>query len=103
MSGVPLRCVVDTNVATTANGANRAVSVDCMANSAAALGVLMKSGHVFFDDAGAVLEEYRRNLSARGQPGAGDAFFKWLLTNEWNVDRVTRVAKCGPVLGHGEA
>jgi len=41
---------------------------------------------------GRIIAEYRRNLSARGQPGPGDAFFKWLLTHEWAGEKVTRVA-----------
>jgi len=36
--------------------------------------------------------EYRANLSAKGQPGPGDAFLRWLLTHEWAGQRVTRVA-----------
>ncbi len=51
----------------------------------------MKSGHAFLDDGGLIVAEYRGNLSAKGQPGPGDAFLKWLLTNEWGGIRVTRV------------
>jgi len=46
---------------------------------------------VFVDSSGLILDEYRRNLNAKGQPGPGDAFLKWLLTHEWIEDRVTRV------------
>lgn len=91
MSEIPLRCVVDTNVATTANGANDSASATCMAFSARALHAVMKSGHVFLDDGGKIVEEYRRNLSASGEPGPGDIFFKWILTHEWGTKRVTRV------------
>jgi hypothetical protein len=52
----------------------------------------MASGHVFIDDGGRLIAEYRANLRAGGQPGPGDAFFKWLLTHEWGEERVTRVA-----------
>lgn len=55
----------------------------------------MKTAVVYIDDGNgdsAIVEEYRRNLSAKGQPGPGDAFLKWLLTNEWNPTRVQRVA-----------
>jgi len=51
----------------------------------------MESGHVFIDTDGRIVKEYRRRLSAKGQPGPGDAFLKWLLTNEWGEARVTRV------------
>jgi hypothetical protein len=52
----------------------------------------MKGGHVFIDDDGRIVAEYRANLNARGQPGPGDFFLKWLLTHEWSGERVTRVA-----------
>ena len=85
------RVVVDTNVATTANGANPAVPADCVAASARALADVMRGGHVFVDDAGSIVAEYRSHLSARGQPGPGDAFLRWILTHEWGGRHVTRV------------
>jgi hypothetical protein len=88
---VPSRCVVDTNVTTTANGANQGAPASCVAASAKALKAVMDSGHVFIDDGGRIVAEYRSNLSAKGQPGPGDVFFKWLLTHEWGGERVTRV------------
>ncbi|HVJ93781.1 MAG TPA: hypothetical protein VM580_28475 [Labilithrix sp.] len=88
----PRRCVVDTNVTTTANGANRGASAACVAASARALYAVMAKGHVFIDDGGRIVAEYRKNLNAKGQPGPGDAFFKWLLTHEWSSEKVTRVA-----------
>jgi hypothetical protein len=88
---VPERCVVDTNVATTANGANAGASPDCVLASAKALQAVVASGHVFIDDGGRIVSEYRANLRAKGQPGPGDAFLKWLLTHEWGGQRVTRV------------
>jgi hypothetical protein len=94
----PTRCVVDTNVATTANQANQAASMSCVAASARALQSVMISGHVFIDDGGRIVAEYRARLSARGQPGPGDAFLKWLLTHEWGGQRVTRV----PLTARGE-
>jgi len=38
-----------------------------------------------------ILGEYRRNLSPSGQPGSGDAFFKWLWNNQGNHDHCRRV------------
>ncbi len=90
-----MRCVVDTNVATTANGANPGAPPTCVAASAKALQAVMTKGHVFVDHGGGsskIVGEYRRNLCARGQPGPGDAFLRWLLTHEWSDQRVTRVA-----------
>lgn len=91
MTAPPLRCVVDTNVATTANGKNEGAPLDCVVTSARALQQVMAEGHVFVDDGGRIVAEHRANLSARGQPGPGDAFLKWLLTHEWGGKKVTRV------------
>lgn len=88
---LPTECVVDTNVAVTANAANPGVSPACVAASGQALLAVMRTGHVYIDDKGLIVDEYRRNLRAHGQPGPGDAFLKWLLTNEWSDHRVTRV------------
>lgn len=90
MKPTPTRCVVDTNVATTANS-HEPESARCAATSARALARVMKKGHLFIDDGGRIVQEYRGNLSARGQPGPGDAFLKWVLTHEWSGERVTRV------------
>ena len=87
----PTRCVVDTNVAVTANGGNPATSVDCAASSAKALREVMATGHVFIDDGGRMMTEYRANLKLNGQRGPGHVFFVWLLTHEWGGIRVTRV------------
>lgn len=83
--------VVDTNVAATANGANDDAPADCVAASALALHQVMSGGHLYLDDAGEIVAEYRANLRASGEPGPGDLFLKWVLTNEWNERRVTRV------------
>lgn len=101
MSASPVRCVVDTNVATTANGSNPAVPVSCVAASAKALQSVMHRGHVFIDDGGRIVREYRTNLNAKGEPGPGDLFLKWLLTHEWGAQRVTRVS-ITPRPGDGE-
>ena len=92
MTALPLRCVIDTNVAVTANGSNDGAPASCTAASARALQQVMARGHVFVDDGGHIVAEYRKNLRTRGQPGPGDVFFRWLLTHEWGGARVTRVA-----------
>lgn len=89
---MPVRCVIDTNVLVTANGDNEPASVRCVAACGAALQQVQQTGHVFVDAAGAIVAEYRSNLAPFGQPRAGNVFLKWLLTNEHNPARVTRVA-----------
>lgn len=88
----PNRCVVDTNVAVTANGVQTSTSRACVDASARALQAIMTDGHLFVDHRGSIVQEYRVNLNAKGQPGPGDAFLKWVLTHEWSGQRVTRVA-----------
>ncbi|MCK6490847.1 MAG: hypothetical protein L6R48_21555 [Planctomycetes bacterium] len=91
MTKKQLRCVVDTNVATTANDANPGAPLTCVAESARALQRVMASGHVFVDDGGLIVAEYRGNLNPKGQPGPGDIYLKWILTHEWGEEKVTRV------------
>jgi len=87
----PKRCVVDTNVAVTANGDQAGISPACVNASAEALQQIMSGGHLFVDEAGLIVGEYCQNLSRKGQPGPGDAFLKWVLTHEWGGKWVTRV------------
>jgi len=91
---IPDHVVVDTNVATTANGQNIGAPLDCVVACGRALQHTMSRGHIYIDHgdgSSAIVHEYRQNLSASGQPGPGDAFLKWLLTHEWGGQRVTRV------------
>jgi hypothetical protein len=83
--------VIDTNVPVTANGKNEAATPTCVIASARSLQAVMRDGHVFIDADGLITREYRANLHASGQPGPGDVFLKWLLTNEWSEQRVSRV------------
>jgi hypothetical protein len=88
MTVIGLPCVVDTNVTIIANGQG---APECVLSCARALLDVVASGHVVLDDQGRIYQEYKRYLSPKGQPGAGDAFFKWLLTNQGNPARCTRV------------
>lgn len=88
---IPARAVVDTNVVVVSDGRSPEVPEACAADCAAALGTIVTRGHLFVDDAGAIVDEYRRNVSLDGEPGVGRAFLKWVFTNEWNPSRVTRV------------
>lgn len=100
----PERCVVDTNVAVTADGRNDTATAACMAASARVLNEVMTKGHLFIDADREIIDEYQRNLAVGGEPKAGATFLKWLLTNEWDVDRVTRVriTKDGSETGYAE-
>lgn len=53
----------------------------------------MKEGLLVLDEGGQIFNEYRQqHLSFSGQPGPGDVFFKWLVDNRYNADRVSLVS-----------
>lgn len=88
----PTRCVVDTNVPVVANRKHADASDACVAACARALYDVTRSGHLFIDALDLIKTEYARHLNWKGEPGPGDAFMRWLYTNEWGGDVVTRVA-----------
>lgn len=73
--------VVDTNVPITANGDASHAPLTCQLACIARLRAIRTSGEIVIDDASLILDEYRRYLSPSGQPGVGDAFFRYL----WQV------------------
>lgn len=86
-----MKYVVDTNVPVAANGRSEQVSADCMARCARWL-VEIQGKHVLvLDDGWHILTEYQENLRSAGQPGPGDAFFRWVLTNRENRLRCRKV------------
>lgn len=84
--------VVDTNVAVVANGKTPQASDDCVLACIRELTETRSSRIVLLDDHELILEEYRRYLSPSGQPGPGDAFFKWLWNNQANTRHCRKVA-----------
>ena len=53
--------------------------------------VIRKRGLVI--DAGdEIFDEYRQQLSIKGQPGVGDRFMKWVHDNRWSLPESDRVA-----------
>lgn len=89
---VPPRCVVDTNVVATADGANDGVSVGCRTASAKALHQIMRHGHIFLDASDLIVAEYLKAVGLRsGQPEPGSAFVRWVIEHQWSAARVTRV------------
>jgi len=82
-----VRAVVDTNVAVVANGKSPQASSACVVRCATRLNEVVKHGKLIIDDKWLILREYKQNLRQSGQPGVGDAFLKWVLTNYKNSDR----------------
>jgi len=82
-----VRVVVDTNVAVVANGKSAQASPECVQTCVKRLRELTQTGRLVLDNRWLILKEYRANLRSDGQPGVGDAFLKWVLTNYSNPDR----------------
>lgn len=78
--------VLDTNVPLVANGGSPQAPLDCTEACVEALLRIREEKRLLLDEGGLILDEYRRNLSPSGQPGAGDAFFKWVWDNQANLE-----------------
>jgi hypothetical protein len=81
--------VVDTNVGIVAN--DRPVDGDHPTESVLKcvlfLGNLMKIGRIAMDGDREIIREYPHKMRSTGEPGIGDAFLKWVLTNQANPSR----------------
>jgi hypothetical protein len=84
--------VVDTNVAVVANRHAPQAAPACVLACVDVLESISRTGKIVLDDQSRILDEYMRHLSPSGQPGLGDAFFKWVWQNQANVTRCERVA-----------
>jgi len=82
---VPL--VVDTNVCVVSNR-REGDPIEWASKCANQLHLITKSGILVIDSQDVIFSEYKRYLSFRGEPGAGDRFFKWLVDNRYREDRV---------------
>lgn len=87
-----MKLVVDTNVAVVANGEHEKASRQCIAGCAQQLTELTSRGTLVIDDQWRIIGEYQRHLRSSGQPGVGDAFLKWVLTNRTNPLRIDCVS-----------
>jgi hypothetical protein len=77
--------VVDTNVPIVANRRSPQARPACVLACIDALDDLRLHHKIVLDNLGRILDEYRNHLSAKGQPGVGDAFFKWVWQNQGNT------------------
>lgn len=83
--------VMDTNVAVVANGRTPQAGDRCVGTCIETLLTIRERYRVLLDGPGLILNEYRLNLSPSGQPGPGDAFFKWLWDNQVNPEHCRQV------------
>ena len=91
MSTSKTEVVIDTNVAVVANGEADQAGPRCRLNCIAKLSEIRDECRVLLDNSNLIFEEYRNILSFSGQPGLGDAFFKWLFDNQANPEHCRRV------------
>ncbi len=99
---LPKKCIVDTNVPKTANLAIQPdpasdVPKACVLACIKAVEHVIKKRGLVVDAGDEIFNEYRQQLSMKGQPGIGDAFMKWVNDHRHNpeyCDRVT-ITKTG--------
>jgi hypothetical protein len=83
--------IVDTNVLIVANNKAPQASPECVLSCAQYLNNPRKSDILVIDSDWLIIGEYRRKNSDSGQPGVGDAFLKWVLTNRTNPKHCEQV------------
>ncbi len=66
-------------------------SQDCVISCVRQLEGIKATGRIVLDDGYLILSEYRARLRSEGEPGEGDAFLKWVLTNQANPQRCDQV------------
>jgi hypothetical protein len=94
---LPKKCLVDTNVPKTANLATQPdpgsdVSDACVLACVEAVEHVIKKRGLIIDAGDEIFDEYRQQLSMKGQPGVGDRFMKWVHDNRWSLQDDQRVA-----------
>ena len=93
MNAARTEVVLDTNVAVVSNGdETEQAELDCVENCVAVLSQSMLHSRFLLDESNLILEEYRDRLSPSGQPGIGDAFFKFIWENQANERHCRKVA-----------
>ncbi len=93
---LPKKCLVDTNVPKTANLAtqpdpNSDVSDACVLACIEAIEHVINKRGLIIDAGDEIFDEYRQQLSMKGQPGVGDRFMKWVHDNRWSLHDSQRV------------
>jgi hypothetical protein len=83
--------VVDTNVPIVANGNCEQVNEDCVLSCIDALNKIISGEVLLIDNLSLIFNEYKNGLNIFGQPGAGDAFFKWVFYNQANENSVIQI------------
>lgn len=82
---------MDTNVAVVANGRTAQADTRCILACIDELSRIRETRCLLIDNHDLILSEYRDNLRPSGEPGPGDAFFKWLWDNQGYSEHCRRV------------
>jgi hypothetical protein len=85
------RVVIDTNVLVVANKLTPEADSDCETRAAITLQDTLQRKIIVIDTEQLAIREYAPYCSRAGQPGAADFFFKTLLDNIANPERVLRI------------
>lgn len=93
---LPNKCVVDTNVPKTANlttqlDRNAEVPAECILACIGAVEYVIRERALVVDEGNEIFNEYKKQLSLRGQPGVGDRFMKWVHDHRWGLPQDQRV------------
>lgn len=93
---LPEKCVVDTNVPKTANlpfhaSTDHDVPLKCVMACVLAVEHVTTNKCLIIDEGNEIFDEYRGQLSMRGQPGVGDAFMKWVHDHRYSLPDEQRV------------
>jgi len=84
--------VIDTNVLIVANyRESPQASPKCVISCIKWLDRCKKSGVLVIDNNRLIIREYEKKVNPSGQPGVGDAFLKWILTNQSNPKHCEQV------------
>jgi hypothetical protein len=77
--------VIDTNVLHVANQTAQQAGPDCVLRVVQRLEAIRAGERVCLDHLGLILQEYiDQRFQFAGQPGVGNAFFRWLFVNQAN-------------------
>jgi predicted nucleic acid-binding protein len=90
-----MKVVIDTNVAIAANGRNTHACLRCQLECIEFLETLTLPNNrkkIYLDDLDLLLNEYRPHLNFHGQPGIGDAFYKFLHDHKYSGKKVLLVS-----------
>jgi hypothetical protein len=98
-----VKLIIDTNVPLVANKAAPQAGPSCVLACVKRITEIQNKHTVVLDDQHLILREYRNKLSSAGQPGVGDAFLKWVLTNLKNPHRCEHIHITQVALPDGSA